>query len=192
MMKPIFIVLLAVVILFVLYLVVSALLTARRRNQIDRILIDKIVDYVLQHWGASRAAHGWEEPEDIFLETEEETSPLTDSIEKQEGTDNQIDERFEDAARFVVATQSGLRSDLQRNLALGYARAGRILDQLEAAGIVGPENGKEPREVLVKDSEELEGILSGFGPLRDLQINEPPFPEPKASVDDIYWELMHE
>lgn len=191
-MKPIFIVLLAVVILFILYLVVSALLAARRRNQIDSILVDKIVDYVLQHWGASRAAHGWEEPEDIFLETEEETSPLTDSIEKQEGTDNQIDERFEDAARFVVATQSGLRSDLQRNLALGYARAGRILDQLEAAGIVGPENGKEPREVLVKDSEELEGILSGFGPLRDLQINEPSFPEPKASVDDIYWELMHE
>ena len=183
-MKTILIVLLAVVILFVLYLVVSALLAARRRNQIDRILVDKIVDNVLQHWDNSHAALGWEEPEDIFRETDEEPTPLPDSVKEQEG----IDERFEDAARFVVATQSGLRSDLQCNLALGYARAGRILNQLEAAGIVGPENGKEPREVLVKDFVELERILSDFTP----PPKEPSGREPNVSVDDLYWEAMHE
>ena len=183
-MKTILIVLLAVVILVVLYFMVSALLVARRRNHIDRILIDRIVETVLQHWDTSHAALGWEEPEDIFRETEEETSPLPDSTKEQEG----IDERFEDAARFVIATQSGLRSDLQRNLALGYARAGRILNQLETAGIVGPENGKEPREVLVKDSDELERILSDFTP----PPKEPSGREPNVSVDDLYWEVMHE
>ena len=45
---------------------------------------------------------------------------------------------------------------------MGYAKAGRVMDQLEAAGIVGPQNGAKPREVLVKDTDELEQILSHF------------------------------
>ena len=73
-----------------------------------------------------------------------------------------LDERFEEAARTVVLNQRGSTSDLQRKLGMGYAKAGRVMDQLEAAGIVGPQNGAKPREVLVKDIAELEEILQHF------------------------------
>ena len=73
-----------------------------------------------------------------------------------------LDERFEEAARMIVISQRGSTSDLQRRLGMGYAKAGRVMDQLEAAGIVGPQNGAKPREVLVKDIAELEEILSHF------------------------------
>ena len=73
-----------------------------------------------------------------------------------------LDDRFEEAARTVVLNQRGSTSDLQRKLGMGYAKAGRVMDQLEAAGIVGPQNGAKPREVLVKDIAELEEILQHF------------------------------
>ena len=73
-----------------------------------------------------------------------------------------LDDRFEEAARTVVLNQRGSTSDLQRKLGMGYAKAGRVMDQLEAAGIVGPQNGAKPREVLVKDLAELDGILQHF------------------------------
>lgn len=73
-----------------------------------------------------------------------------------------IDALFGDAARLVLNTQKGSTSDLQRKLGLGYARAGKIMDQLEAAGIVGPQEGSKPRQVLVSDYEELESIITSF------------------------------
>lgn len=73
-----------------------------------------------------------------------------------------IDPLFEDAARMVVNTRKGSTSDLQRRLGMGYARAGRVMDQLEAAGIVGPQEGSKPRQVLVNDILELDEILSAF------------------------------
>lgn len=69
------------------------------------------------------------------------------------------DSMFEDAARIIVATQQGSTSLLQRKLKLGYNRAGRIIDQLEAAGIVGPFEGSKAREVKIKDTVTLEQIL---------------------------------
>lgn len=69
------------------------------------------------------------------------------------------DELFEDCARLIVQTQSGSTSNLQRRLNLGYNRAGRIMDQIEAAGIVGPAVGSKPREVYVKTEAELEAYL---------------------------------
>jgi S-DNA-T family DNA segregation ATPase FtsK/SpoIIIE len=69
------------------------------------------------------------------------------------------DERFEDAARPVVQHQQGSTSLIQRKLSLGYNRAGRIVDQLEAAGILGPFEGSKARQVLVQDEFTLEQIL---------------------------------
>lgn len=74
----------------------------------------------------------------------------------------QKDEYFNDAARLVVAAQFGSTSLLQRKLQLGYNRAGRVIDQLEAAGIVGAHNGSKPREVLIHDEVELEQLLKSL------------------------------
>lgn len=73
-----------------------------------------------------------------------------------------IDPMFEEAARMVVTSQKGSTSDLQRRLGMGYARAGRVMDQLEAAGVVGPQEGSKPRQVLVTTFNELDEILAAF------------------------------
>lgn len=70
------------------------------------------------------------------------------------------DPLFEEAARFIVAAQQGSTSSLQRRMSLGYNRAGRLIDQLEKAGIVGPADGSKPRKVLVMDEHHLEIILN--------------------------------
>jgi S-DNA-T family DNA segregation ATPase FtsK/SpoIIIE len=72
------------------------------------------------------------------------------------------DKLFEDCARTVVSTQSGSTSNLQRRFNLGYNRAGRIMDQLEAASIVGPASGSKPREVYFKTEHELEQFLDSL------------------------------
>ena len=75
---------------------------------------------------------------------------------------DKLDPLFEDAARMVVTSQRGSTSDLQRKMGMGYARAGRVMDQLEGAGIVGPQEGSKPRQVLVTTFDELDEILSHF------------------------------
>jgi DNA segregation ATPase FtsK/SpoIIIE, S-DNA-T family len=69
------------------------------------------------------------------------------------------DDKFEDAARLVIQNQQGSTSLIQRKLSLGYNRAGRIVDQLEAAGILGPFEGSKARQVLIQDEFSLEQIL---------------------------------
>jgi len=73
---------------------------------------------------------------------------------------NERDELFEEAARIIVSSQQGSTSLLQRKLKLGYNRAGRLIDQLEAVGIVGPFEGSKAREVKIKDEVALEQILN--------------------------------
>lgn len=72
---------------------------------------------------------------------------------------NEKDALFEEAARIIISTQQGSTSMLQRQLKLGYNRAGRIMDQLEASGIVGGFNGAKAREVLISDLHSLEQFL---------------------------------
>ena len=111
--------------------------------------IDRVVKFVSDQRGYP---DGFELPE--YLDENEEPNKEFDAKHK--------DEFFNDAARLVVASQFGSTSLLQRKLQLGYNRAGRIIDQLEAAGIVGPSNGSKPRDVLVHDEVSLEEILKSL------------------------------
>jgi S-DNA-T family DNA segregation ATPase FtsK/SpoIIIE len=67
---------------------------------------------------------------------------------------------FAEVARFVVSNGQGSTSSIQRRFSIGYNRAGRIMDQLEQAGIVGRSEGSKPREVLISDPASLERILN--------------------------------
>ncbi len=73
-----------------------------------------------------------------------------------------MDDMLVEAARLVMQSQHGSTSMIQRRLKLGYNRAGRIMDQLEAIGVVGPAEGSKPREVLLYDEQELERYLEKF------------------------------
>ena len=73
-----------------------------------------------------------------------------------------LDPLFEDAARLIVSNQSGSTSLIQRKFAIGYNRAGRLMDQLEKAGVVGAAMGSKPREVLILDEVSLNNLLSNL------------------------------
>ena len=91
--------------------------------------------------------------------------PVDDDTEEGSGgmvDMTKLDERFEEAAKLVVMSQRGSTSDLQRRLGMGYAKAGRVMDQLEAAGIVGPQEGSKPRQVLVSGLDELDQIIAAY------------------------------
>ena len=74
-----------------------------------------------------------------------------------------LDPMFEDAARLIVNEQNGSTSMIQRKFSIGYNRAGRLMDQLEKAGIVGPAKGSKPREVLCVSEEQLMMIIGNLG-----------------------------
>ena len=113
---------------------------------IDTPEIERLVRFIGDQRGYP---DGFELPE--YLDENEEPNKEFDA--------KHIDEYFKDAARLVVSSQFGSTSLLQRKLQLGYNRAGRIIDQLEAAGIVGPSNGSKPRDVLIHDEVSLEELL---------------------------------
>ena len=90
---------------------------------------------------------------------------LPEYIGDNEGTGNDADLEnrdalFDDAARLVVNQQTGSTSNIQRRMKIGYNRAGRIIDELEAAGIVGPFEGSKARQVIIKNELELEELLN--------------------------------
>ncbi len=73
-----------------------------------------------------------------------------------------LDPLFADAARLIVINQSGSTSLIQRKFSIGYNRAGRLMDQLEKAGVVGAASGSKPREVLIQDEVSLENLINSF------------------------------
>jgi len=92
---------------------------------------------------------------------------LPEYIDDSEAGSQEVDLRkrdtmFEEAARLVVQHQQGSTSLIQRKLSIGYNRAGRLIDQLEAAGIVGPFEGSKARDVLISDYTRLEQILKNI------------------------------
>ena len=96
--------------------------------------------------------------EEIFIKKEEEEKIEDPSVNNVDMI--RLDPLFEDSARLVVIHQQGSTSLIQRKFAIGYNRAGRIMDQLECAGIVGETSGIKAREVLCKDEGELEYRLN--------------------------------
>ena len=98
-----------------------------------------------------------------YISAFELPEPDTDDGDGGESRDvdmQHLDPMFEDAARLIVREQSGSTSLIQRKFAIGYNRAGRLMDQLEKAGIVGAAHGSKPREVLIMDEMSLENLLS--------------------------------
>ena len=112
---------------------------------IDGPEIEEITDFIGEQRGYPSAL--------MLTPVEEEGGEAPDvNLDKR-------DEKFEEAAHLVVQHQQGSTSLIQRKLSLGYNRAGRIVDQLEAAGILGPFEGSKARQVLIHDEFSLEQIL---------------------------------
>ncbi|MBC7948002.1 MAG: DNA translocase FtsK 4TM domain-containing protein [Chitinophagaceae bacterium] len=117
---------------------------------VDTPEVEEIVEYISKQRGYPQAFLLPEYVDEKELEGKE--FDLTDR-----------DSKFEDAARLIVQNQVGSTSLLQRRMKLGYNRAGRLMDQLEAAGIVGPNQGSKARDVLIKSEFELDQHLTGQG-----------------------------
>ncbi|MEQ1552657.1 MAG: DNA translocase FtsK [Ferruginibacter sp.] len=114
---------------------------------VDTPEVDKIVDFIGSQRGYPEA---FMLPE--YVDEKEMSSKDFDVNDK--------DALFEDAARLIVMSQSGSTSLLQRKMKLGYNRAGRLMDQLEAAGVVGPNQGSKVRDVLIKTEADLQMYLN--------------------------------
>lgn len=113
---------------------------------VDTPEVDKITDFIGDQQGYPEA---FKLPE--YVDEKE--------FENKDFDVNDRDALFEDAARLIVQSQSGSTSLLQRRMKLGYNRAGRLMDQLEAAGVVGPNQGSKVRDVLIKTDAELQQYL---------------------------------
>jgi S-DNA-T family DNA segregation ATPase FtsK/SpoIIIE len=111
--------------------------------------VDKINDCIKNQQG-----YLW--PYELPDPNEEEAS-WSNTVDMQH-----LDPLFEDAARYIVRELSGSTSLIQRKYGIGYNRAGRLMDQLEKAGIVGEAHGSKPREVLIKDDYSLNLILNKY------------------------------
>ncbi|MDQ6761106.1 MAG: DNA translocase FtsK, partial [Bacteroidota bacterium] len=113
---------------------------------VDTPEVDKVTDFIGEQQGYAQA---FMLPE--YVDEKE--------FENKDFDVNDRDPLFEDAAKLIVMSQSGSTSLLQRKMKLGYNRAGRLMDQLEAAGVVGPNQGSKVRDVLIKTDAELQQYL---------------------------------
>ncbi len=115
---------------------------------VDTPEVVRICKYISTQQGYSHAAYL---PE-VDVDGDDSAGGSSDSI-------GHIDPMFEECAKLVVSTQQGSTSMLQRNFSIGYNRAGKIMDQLQKAGVVGAQIGAKPREVLVQDFNTLDTIV---------------------------------
>ena len=100
-----------------------------------------------------------------YMEPFELPEPVVEGGDEMGGDSSDVDlthldPMFEDAARLIVASGSGSTSLIQRKFSIGYNRAGRLMDLMEKAGVVGAAHGSKPREVLIQDDMSLEALLS--------------------------------
>ena len=121
---------------------------------IDSDEISKLTEFIGAQQGYKKSYNTPYYLPDVEDSTEEGSGGMVDM--------KNLDERFEEAAKMIVINQRGSTSDLQRRLGMGYAKAGRVMDQLQAAGVVGPQEGSKPRQVLIGSLEELEKVLEAF------------------------------
>lgn len=98
----------------------------------------------------------------VAYELPEYSPEGSDSGSAKSSDMGQIDPMFEEVARFIVQNQQGSTSSIQRRFSIGYNRAGRIMDQIESAGIVGRAEGSKPREVLITDLSSLDRLLNAM------------------------------
>ena len=118
---------------------------------VDTPEVNRICQFVSQQQGYISP---FELPDPYFDDTEYGESHDVDM--------QHLDPLFEDAARLIVMTQEGSTSLIQRKFAIGYNRAGRLMDQLEKAGIVGAAHGSKPREVFIQDEVSLENLFNAL------------------------------
>ena len=102
-----------------------------------------------------------------YLEPFELPEPVIEGEAGADGSGNDadlshLDPMFDDAARLIVSSQQGSTSLIQRKFSIGYNRAGRLMDQLEKAGVVGQAHGSKPREVLIQDELSLEQLIASL------------------------------
>jgi len=120
---------------------------------VDTPEVDAINQFIAQQ-------QGYQEPYEL------PEPPVSESDGMSSGSNDadlsHLDPMFDDAARLIVHEQSGSTSLIQRKFAIGYNRAGRLMDQLEKAGIVGAAHGSKPREVLIQDDMSLENLLNSL------------------------------
>jgi S-DNA-T family DNA segregation ATPase FtsK/SpoIIIE len=144
-----------------------------RQFMLDFADIDRVLDFIGAQTGYPAAMYLPEElPENTKVYDPDTRDPM-----------------FEEAARLIVIHQQGSTSLIQRKMKLGYNRAGRIIDQLEAAGIVGPFEGSKAREVLYPDEYSLERYLETIHPEYEepAPIAKPPLqplPPPVAVIEE--------
>ncbi len=98
---------------------------------------------------------------DKFVEIEIQRRILKTEGQEIQTEETRFDPLFKESAILIVASQQGSTSLIQRKFSIGYNRAGRIIEQLEVAGILGPFEGSKPRDVLVKNTQDLEILLKG-------------------------------
>lgn len=115
---------------------------------IDTPEVERICEFIGKQTGYGEA---YELPEYIEPIQEKDSERATTTLKK--------DGLFDEVARYVVTAQQGSASTIQRNFSIGFNRAGRIMDQLEKAGIVGRQEGSKPRQVLIHDISSLEVML---------------------------------